>query len=88
MQIPEEVDFPIIKEILGERDRGAAIVATGFLEAKLTDAIMACMRDHADTAKRLFRPTRPYRRFRQQGPVGLHVEALPTRNPGGPKIDW
>ena len=49
MQIPEEVDFPIIKEILGERDRGAAIVATGFLEAKLTDAIKACLRDHADT---------------------------------------
>lgn len=63
MQVPEEVDFPIIKEILGERDRGAAIVATGFLETKLTDAIKACLRDHEDTAKRLFKATGPIGAF-------------------------
>jgi len=74
MQIPEEVDFPIIKEILGERDRGAAIVATGFLEAKLTDAIKACLRDHADTAKRLFRPTGPIGAFGNKALLGFMLK--------------
>jgi hypothetical protein len=59
MQVPEQEDFPIIKEIILERDRGAALIAAGFLEQKLTEAIRACLRDDKDTARQLLKPTGP-----------------------------
>jgi hypothetical protein len=55
MQAPEQTDFSIIKEIFSERDRGAAVIAAGFLDSKLTEAIKACLRSDKDTAKQLFR---------------------------------
>jgi hypothetical protein len=63
MQMPDQVDFPIIREILTERDRGAAVVAGGFLEAKLTEVLRVSLRDDADTARQLLKPTGPLGSF-------------------------
>lgn len=59
MQLPDQADFPIIQEILQEKDRGAAVVAGGFLEAKLSQLIRAALRDDKDTARQLLKPTGP-----------------------------
>ena len=63
MQVPDQADFPIINEILTERDRGAAVVAGGFLEGKLTEVIHRCLRDDKDTARQLLKPTGPLGAF-------------------------
>lgn len=70
MQIPDRTDFPIVQEILKERDRGAAIVGAGFLESKLSDAIKACLRQDSDTANRLFKPTGPIGAFGNKALLG------------------
>jgi hypothetical protein len=63
MQVPDEADFPVINEIMGERDRGAAVIAVGFVDAKLTEVIRASLRDDKDTAKQLLKPTGPLGAF-------------------------
>src|SRR5437899_1416447 len=63
LQLPEQKDFPIYAEISKERDRGAAVIAAGFLDTKLTDAIKACLRSDSDTAKKLLKPTGPLGAF-------------------------
>jgi hypothetical protein len=82
MQIPEQADFPIIQEILNERDRGAAVVAGGFLEAKLTDAIKTCLRDDPDTARQLLKATGPLGAFGNKALLGymLRLYRKETRN--------
>jgi hypothetical protein len=74
MQMPEETDFPIIAEIMGERDRAAAIIAAGFLDGKLTEAIKACLRADEDTANRLFRPTGPLGAFGNKALIGYMLK--------------
>jgi hypothetical protein len=74
MQIPDMIDFPVIQEILTERDRGAAIVAGGFLEAKLTEAIRACLRDDKDTARQLLKPTGPLGAFGNKALLGYMLK--------------
>ena len=63
MQAPDQADFPIIGEILTERDRAAAVVAGGFLEAKLTEVLRVSLRDDVDTARQLLKPTGPLGAF-------------------------
>ncbi len=63
MQVPDMKDFPIFKEITIERDRGAALIMAGFLDAKLTDAIKACLRSDKDYLTKLFKPGGPIGAF-------------------------
>ena len=59
MQVPDQKDFPIFQEIFRERDRGAALIAAGFLDEKLTDAIKASFREDKDIHNKLFKPSGP-----------------------------
>jgi hypothetical protein len=74
VQVPDRIDFPIIREIMGERDRGAAIIAAGFLDSKLTEAIRACLRADKDTAQRLFKPTGPMGAFGNKALLGYMLK--------------
>jgi hypothetical protein len=49
----------IFQEIARERDRGAALIAAGFLETKLTGAIKACLRPDGSILNKVFKPTGP-----------------------------
>jgi hypothetical protein len=82
MQVPQEADFPIIQEIMREKDRGAAVVGGGFLEAKLTELIQVVLRDDEDTARQLFKPTGPLGGFGNKVLVGymLRLYRKETRN--------
>jgi len=59
MQLPQQADWPIFKEIFAERDRGAALIAAGFLDRKLTDALETCLRDDKEATNRMFKPSGP-----------------------------
>ena len=74
MQIPDMIDFPIIQEILGERDRGAAVVAAGFLESKLTEVIEASLRDDREMATRLLKPSGPLGGFQNKVFLGYMLK--------------
>lgn len=63
MQLPDHKDWPILKEMMGERDRGAALVGVGFVDAKLTEAISAHLRRDNDVWKQLFKPGRALNAF-------------------------
>lgn len=64
MKIRDDKDKELFKEMLGESDRAAAIVAVAYLEDRLTKAIKANLRDDDDAANRLLKPTGPI------GPLG------------------
>ena len=68
MQLPSVDDLPILVEIASESDRGAAVIAAGFLDAKLSEAIKACLRDDKDTSNKLLKATGPL------GPFGSRIE--------------
>jgi len=59
MQLPDQKDWPILKEMMAERDRGAALIGAGFVEAKLKDAMETCLRNDADTFNQMFKPGGP-----------------------------
>ena len=81
MQIPEEKDFPIFREIAIERDRGAALIAVGCLDSKLTDAIKSRLRDDKDTRHKLFKSAGPAGAFGTKIDLGylLHIYGKETR---------
>jgi hypothetical protein len=70
MQLPEETDWPIIQEIHQERDRGAALIAAGFLDRKLTDAIKIHLSDEKETFNRMFKPSGPLGAFFNKAMLG------------------
>lgn len=59
MQLPDDKDWPVLKEMMAERDRGAALIGAGFLDRKLRDAIESCLRNDKDTQNRMFKPNGP-----------------------------
>lgn len=68
MQMPSKTDFPIFAEIARERDRGAALIAAGFLDIKLKEAVNACFRDDKDTVRKLTKSTGAL------GPFGIRID--------------
>jgi len=60
MQIPDQNDWPILQEMMKERDRGAALIGAGFLDRKLREAIESCLREDKATRHRMFKPSGPF----------------------------
>jgi DNA-binding MltR family transcriptional regulator len=58
-QVFDIAHAPIIVEIEKQSDRGAAIVATAFLEERLNECIRACLADDPQIIKNLFRGSGP-----------------------------
>jgi DNA-binding MltR family transcriptional regulator len=59
MEIRDEKDKQLFQEMIGASDRAAAIVASSFLEDKLSEALVANLRPDTNVSKRLFKPTGP-----------------------------
>ncbi len=59
MQLPDEKDWPILREMMDERDRGAALIGAGFVETKLKEAIVTCLRSDDETFNHMFKPGGP-----------------------------
>lgn len=59
MQLPDQKDWPILKEMLAEGDRGAALIGAGFVETKLKEAIATCLRPDKETFNQIFKPGGP-----------------------------
>ena len=75
MQIPDQNDWPIAREIYEERDRGAAVIAAGFLDAKLTAAVRGRLRqDDKDALKRMFKPSGALGGFANKAQLGYLLQ--------------
>lgn len=59
MQITGSIDVPVAKEVNEASDRGAAILATSWVDDYLTAAIKSKLLDDENTTSKLFKPSGP-----------------------------
>jgi len=69
MQLPDEADFPIVREILNEWDRGAAVVAGGFWSPECALAWAG-----ANASEPVIMPMHQLKGCRRGGSIRFHRE--------------
>ena len=82
MQIHDLKEAPIAAEIHGISDRASAIVATSYLDTKLTSAIKGQLVEDRDTLNKMFKPNGPLGPLGVKADIGflLRIYSKETRN--------